>query len=67
MTLVDMFSYIAVHVHVDKAKASKKVYSEIRGCIHNGISIACTVLGYEGFHFEDALICPCSHGIHVAK
>ena len=68
VTLIDMFSYIAIHIQADKAKDSMKVCSEIRDCIYKGISIASTVLGYSGVQFEDAFICPCtcSPDLHMA-
>ena len=67
VTLIDMLSYIAIHI--DKGKASKNVCSETRDCIHDGILSVCTVLGYSGVQFEDAFICPdthCSPDPHVA-
>ena len=67
VTLIDKFSYIAIHV--DKANASRKVCSEIRDCIHEGILSVCNVLGYSGVQFEDAFICPdpaCSTDPHFA-
>ncbi|KAL5517553.1 hypothetical protein EMCRGX_G003115 [Ephydatia muelleri] len=66
VTLIDKVSYIAIHV--DKANASRKVCSEIRDCIHEGILSVCNVLGYSGVQFDDAFICPdpaCSTDPHI--
>ena len=60
VTLLDMFSYVAVHIHVDKANSSMLMCSEIRDCIYNCIYFACNMLGYNDFRFEDAFICPCA-------
>ena len=53
VTLVDMFSYIAVHVD----EASSEVCSEIRGLVHSVIKSACSVLKYHNVQFEDAFMC----------
>ena len=53
VTLVDMFSYIAVHVD----EASSEVCKEIRGYVHSGIKSACSVLKYHNVQFEDAFMC----------
>ena len=53
VTLVDMFSYIAVHVD----EASREVCREIRGLVHSGIKSACSVLKYHNVQFEDAFMC----------
>ena len=53
VTLVDMFSYIAVHVD----EASSEVCREIRGLVHSGIKSACSVLKYHNVQFEDAFMC----------
>ena len=53
VTLVDVFSYIEVHVD----EASSEECSEIRGLVHNGIKSACSVLKYHNVQFEDAFMC----------
>ena len=53
VTLVDMFSYIVLHID----EMSSKVCREIRGCVHSGIKIACGILKYQGVQFEDAFMC----------
>ena len=53
VTLVDMFSYIAVHVD----EASSEACREIRGLVHNGIKSACSVLKYHNVQLEDAFMC----------
>ena len=53
VTLVDMFSYIVVHVD----EASSVVCREIRGLVHSGIKIAYSVLKYHNVQFEDAFMC----------
>ena len=53
VTLVDMFSYIEVHVD----EASSEVCREIRGLVHSGIKSACSVLKYRNVQFEDAFMC----------
>ena len=53
VTLVDMFSYIEVHVD----EASSEVCREIRRCIYSGISSACSVLKYNHVEFKDAFMC----------
>ena len=53
VTLVDMFSYIVLHIDT----MSSKVCSEIRGCVHSGIKRACGILKYQGVQFEDAFMC----------
>ena len=53
VTLVDMFSYIEVHVD----EASSEVCREIRGFVHSGIKSACSVLEYHNVQFEDAFMC----------
>ena len=53
VTLVDMFSYIVLHVD----EMSSQVCREIRCCVHSGIKRACRILKYQGFHFEDAFMC----------
>ena len=53
VTLVDMFSYIAVHVD----EASSEVCREIRGLVHSGIKSACSVLKYHNVQFKDAFMC----------
>ena len=53
VTLVDMFSYIVLHVD----EMSSKVCREIRGCVHSGIKSACGIFKYQGFHFKDAFMC----------
>ena len=53
VTLVDMFSYIAVHVD----EASSEVCREIRGLVHSGIKSACSVLKYHNVQLEDAFMC----------
>ena len=66
VTLIDNFLYIAIHLHVGKTKATRKVCSQIRDCIHDGILSVCTVLGYSGVQIGDAFICPCSAEPHLA-
>ena len=51
--VVDMFSYIAVHVD----EASSEVCREIRGLVHSGIKSACSVLKYHNVQFKDAFMC----------
>ena len=53
MTLVDMISYIEVHVD----EASSEVCREIRGLVHSGIKSACGVLKYHNVPLEDAFLC----------
>ena len=53
VTLVDMFSYIEVHVY----EASSEVCREIRGLVHSGIKSACSVLKYHNVQLEDAFMC----------
>ena len=53
VTLVDMFSYIVLHVD----EMSSEVCREIRGCVHSAIKIACVILKYQGVLFEDAFMC----------
>ena len=66
VTLVDMFSYIVVHVD----EASSEVCREIRGLVHSGIKSACSVLKYHNVQFEDAFMCAgarcTSDPLHVA-
>ena len=50
VTLVDMFSYIKVHVD----EASNEVCREIRGLVYSGINSA---LKYSHVQFEDAFMC----------
>ena len=52
VTLVDMFSYIEVHVD----EASSEVCREIRGLVHSGIKSACSVLKYHNVQFEVAFM-----------
>ena len=54
VTLVDMFSYILLHVD----EMSSQVCREIRCCVHSGIKSACGILKYQGVQFEDAFMCP---------
>ena len=53
ITLVDMFSYIEVHV----SEASSEVCRDIRDSVHRGIKSACGVLKYHDVQFEDAFMC----------
>ncbi|KAL5506553.1 hypothetical protein EMCRGX_G008217 [Ephydatia muelleri] len=53
VTLVDMFSYILLHID----EMSSKVCREIRGCVHSAIKTACGILKYQGVQFEDAFMC----------
>eukprot|EP00731_Ephydatia_muelleri_P003967 Em0002g143a len=53
VTLVDMFSYIVLHVD----EMSIKVCREVRGCVHSVIKRACGILKYQGVQFEDAFMC----------
>ena len=53
VTLVDMFSFILLHVN----EMSSQVCTEIRCCVHSGIKSACGILKYQGVLFEDAFIC----------
>ena len=66
VTLVDMFSYILLHIDT----MSSKVCREVRGCVHSGIKTACGILKYQGVQVEDAFMCagPCctSDAPHVA-
>ncbi|KAL5499456.1 hypothetical protein EMCRGX_G010879 [Ephydatia muelleri] len=54
VTLVDMFSYILLHVD----EMSSEVCREIRCSVHSGIKSACGILKYQGVQFEDAFMCP---------
>ena len=53
ITLVDMFSYIQVHIN----EASIELCGETRDCIFKGIKNACCVLKYHDIQFEDAFVC----------
>ena len=53
VTLVDMFSYIKVHVD----EASSEVCREIRGLVRSGIENACSVLKYNHVQLDDAFMC----------
>ena len=53
VTLVDMFSYILLHIDT----ISGKVCREVRDCVHSGIKSACGILKYQGVQFEDAFMC----------
>eukprot|EP00731_Ephydatia_muelleri_P012659 Em0006g1553a len=53
VTLVDMFSYILLHVD----EMSSQVCREIRCCVHSGIKSACGILKYQGVQFEDGFMC----------
>ena len=53
LTLVDMFSYMALLVD----EASNEVCREIRGIVHSGIKNACRVLKYHNVQLEDAFMC----------
>eukprot|EP00731_Ephydatia_muelleri_P004359 Em0002g535a len=53
VTLVDMFSYILLHID----EICNKVCREIRACVHSAIKIACGILKYQGVQFEDAFMC----------
>ena len=53
VTLVDMFSYILVHVD----NMSSQVCREISGRVHSGVESACRVLKYQGVQFKDAFMC----------
>ena len=53
VTLVDMFSYILLHIDA----LSSSVCREVRDCVHSGIKRACGILKYQGVQFEDAFIC----------
>ncbi|KAL5499450.1 hypothetical protein EMCRGX_G010869 [Ephydatia muelleri] len=53
VTLVDMFSYILLHVD----EMSSPVCREIRCCVHSGIKSACRILKYQGVQFEDGFMC----------
>ena len=53
VTLVDMFSYIKVHVY----EASHEACREIRGLVHSGIKSACSVLKCHDVKLEDAFMC----------
>ena len=57
VTLIDMFSYIAVHVDEASSEACRK----IRGLVHSGIKSACSVLKYHDVQFEDAFMCAGAH------
>ena len=66
MSLVDMFSYIKVHVR----EASGEVCREIKGCVYGAIKGTCCVLKYSNIQLEDAFICAgvrcTSHPPHMA-
>ena len=53
VTLVDMFSYIVVHVD----ETSSEVCRELKGLVHSGIKSACSVLKYHNVQYEDAFMC----------
>ncbi|KAL5506596.1 hypothetical protein EMCRGX_G008278 [Ephydatia muelleri] len=53
VTLVDMFSYILLHIDT----MSSIVCREVRVCVHSGIRSACGILKYQGVQFEDAFMC----------
>ena len=53
VTLVDMFSHIAVRVD----QMSSRVCGEIRDCVHRGIKSACILLNCQDVQFEDAFMC----------
>ena len=53
VTLVDMFSYILLHVD----EMSSQVCREIRCCVHSGMKSACGILKYHGVQFRDAFMC----------
>ena len=53
VTLVDMFSYILLHIDT----MSGKVCKEVRDCVHSGIKRACGILKYQAVQFEDAFMC----------
>eukprot|EP00731_Ephydatia_muelleri_P035081 Em0095g11a len=53
VTLVDMFSYILLHIN----EMSSEVCREIRCCVHSGIKSACGILKYQGVQFKDAFMC----------
>eukprot|EP00731_Ephydatia_muelleri_P004120 Em0002g296a len=53
VTLVDMFSYILLHIDT----MSCKVCKEVRDCVHSGIKRTCGILKYQGVQFEDAFMC----------
>ena len=53
ITLVDLFSYIEVHV----SEASNEVCREIRDSVHRGIKSACSMLKYQDVQFDDAFVC----------
>ena len=65
VTLVDMSSYVVVHV----SKPSNEVCREIRDSVHSGIKSACGVLKYQNVLFEDAFMCAgskCTADPHTA-
>ena len=53
VTLVDMFSYILLHIDT----MSGKVCKEVRDCVHSGIKRTRGILKYQGVQFEDAFMC----------
>ena len=53
VTLVDMFSHIAVYVD----QMSSRVCREIRDCVHSGIKSACSTLKCHDVQFEDVFMC----------
>ena len=67
MTLVDMFSHIAVHVD----QMSSRVCRKIRDCVYTGIKNACSLLKCQDVQFEDAFMCAGDHcrsdSPHVAE
>ena len=66
VTLVDMLSYIIIHVN----KYPSPTCKAIRDCIHSSIRSACSVLKYQDAQIEDAFICTgadcTSEPLHVA-
>ena len=53
MTLVDMFSYVVVHLN----EISSEVCTEIKMSVHSAIKNACRVLKYQCIQFKDAFMC----------
>ena len=58
VTLINMFSYIEVHVREPSGEPSGETCGEVRGCVYSGIQRACSVLKYNAVELEDGFLCP---------
>ena len=55
ITLVDMFSYIKVHIR--SINISSNICRRVKDCVHSTIKEACNSLKYNDINFEDAFVC----------